>query len=78
VQLDVVSLEGQERQVTIERRTLPRPPLKHFNVSGPGGQLLSYIRLHYFSSDGTRMVRTAIKEGETLGVDGYSEWASLG
>ena len=40
-------------------------------LSGPGGTLVSYLRLHYFSSQASKDLAAAILDGERLGVDGY-------
>ena len=40
-------------------------------LRGPGGTLVSYLRLHYFSSQASRDLAAAILEGEALGMDGY-------
>ena len=41
------------------------------HLSGPGGTLVSYLRLHYFSSQASKDLAAAILDGERLGVDGY-------
>lgn len=37
----------------------------------PDGPTVSYLRLHYFCSEGTRAVIDAINMSEYWGVDGY-------
>eukprot|EP00897_Mesotaenium_endlicherianum_P001537 jgi/Mesen1/1410/ME000130S00497 len=59
------------RVVTLERRALPLPPVRMRLVSGPDGRLVEYLRLHYFTHQGTKDMAAAIREGEALGVDGY-------
>ncbi|KAL2621450.1 hypothetical protein R1flu_001655 [Riccia fluitans] len=59
------------RKLTLERRSLPLPPLRMRLVDAGDGRILEYIRLHYFTHEGTKSMASAIREGEALGVDGY-------
>lgn len=73
VELEVMgdAHEAIARTLLVERRALPLPPLKLRMVKGGNGLLLAYIRLYYFTHDGTKNMASAIREGESLGVDGY-------
>jgi C-terminal processing protease CtpA/Prc len=75
VELEVASSqpEGQRRTIVLERRALPLPPLRMRLVDAGDGRVLEYLRLHYFTHEGTKKMAAAIREGEALGVDGYSE-----
>ncbi|KAL3680577.1 hypothetical protein R1sor_023533 [Riccia sorocarpa] len=59
------------RKLTLERRSLPLPPLRMRLVDAGDGRILEYMRLHYFTHEGTKSMAAAIREGEALGVDGY-------
>jgi C-terminal processing protease CtpA/Prc len=65
--------EALPRKLILERRSLPLPPLKMRMIDAGHGKLVAYIRLHYFSHDATKKMASAIREGESLGVDGYSK-----
>ncbi|MCO5574915.1 hypothetical protein L7F22_028710 [Adiantum nelumboides] len=59
------------RKIILERRALPLPPVRMEMINAENGRLVAYIRLHYFTHDGTKKMASAIREGEALGVDGY-------
>ena len=65
--------EAVPQKLLLERRSLPLPPLKLQMMDAGNGKLVAYIRLHYFTHDGTKRMASAIREGESLGVDGYSK-----
>ncbi|CAM6106245.1 unnamed protein product [Calypogeia fissa] len=73
VELELASsqLGSPTRKVLLERRALPLPPLRMKLVDSGDGQVLAYLRLHYFTHEGTKKMAAAIREGEALGVDGY-------
>uniref|UniRef100_A0A7I4FVI0 PDZ domain-containing protein n=1 Tax=Physcomitrium patens TaxID=3218 RepID=A0A7I4FVI0_PHYPA len=71
-----LSIAGEDpkvepRTLLIERRTLPLPPLQSRMLDAGNGRLVAYMRLHYFTHEGTKKMASAIREGEALGVDGY-------
>lgn len=59
------------RTVLVERRNLPLPPLHMRMLDAGNGRLIAYLRLLYFTHEGTKEMASAIREGEALGVDGY-------
>lgn len=59
------------RTVMVERRNLPLPPLQIRMLDAGNGRLVAYMRLLYFTHEGTKAMASAIREGEALGVDGY-------
>ena len=61
------------RALMIERRKLPLPPLQLRMIDVGNGRMVAYMRLHYFTHEGTKKMASAIREGEGLGVDGYSK-----
>lgn len=63
--------EAPPRTVMVERRNLPLPPLQLRMIDAGNGRMVAYIRLHYFTHEGTKKMASAIREGEALGVDGY-------
>lgn len=73
VELEVASAtsDASMRKLFLERRALPLPPLKMQMIDPGDGHLMAYLRLHYFTHDGTKRMASAIREGEALGVDGY-------
>ncbi|KAI5066867.1 hypothetical protein GOP47_0017395 [Adiantum capillus-veneris] len=73
VELEVMDTKPStdSRKLILERRALPLPPLRMRMINADNGRLLTYIRLHYFTHDGTKKMASAIREGEALGVDGY-------
>lgn len=64
-------LHGDPQTVFLERRPLPQPPLKQALIGLADGPTVSYLRLHYFSSEGTRAFIDAINMAEYWGVEGY-------
>lgn len=76
-----LSIAGEDpkvepRTLLIERRTLPLPPLQSRMLDAGNGRLVAYMRLHYFTHEGTKKMASAIREGEALGVDGYSKFTT--
>ncbi|KAG6541803.1 hypothetical protein Mapa_016818 [Marchantia paleacea] len=73
VELEVTGLQpgNYVRKVVLERRALPLPPLRTRLVDAGDGRVLEYMRLHYFTHEGTKEMAAAIRQGEALGVDGY-------
>ncbi|PTQ29718.1 hypothetical protein MARPO_0135s0004 [Marchantia polymorpha] len=73
VELEVTGLQpgNSVRKVVLERRALPLPPLRTRLVDAGDGRVLEYMRLHYFTHEGTKEMAAAIRQGEALGVDGY-------
>lgn len=71
VQVAGVEQGAPPRAIALERRALPLPPLKMRMVQTEEGKLVEYIRLHYFTHQGTRDMAAAIRQGEAMGVDGY-------
>ncbi|MCO5556695.1 hypothetical protein L7F22_010246 [Adiantum nelumboides] len=73
VELEVMDAKPSagSRQMILERRALPLPPVRMEMINAENGHLVTYIRLHYFTHDGTKKMASAIREGEALGVDGY-------
>jgi C-terminal processing protease CtpA/Prc len=69
--------DGGTRTLLLERRALPLPPMKTHLLDTGDGHLVAYLRLHYFTHEGTKKMAAAIREGEALGVDGYSMYAVL-
>jgi hypothetical protein len=69
--------EAPPRTVMVERRNLPLPPLQLRMIDAGNGRMVAYIRLHYFTHEGTKRMASAIREGEALGVDGYSKSTTL-
>jgi hypothetical protein len=69
--------EAPPRTVMVERRNLPLPPLQLRMIDAGNGRMVAYIRLHYFTHEGTKKMASAIREGEALGVDGYSKSTTL-
>jgi len=69
--------DGGTRTLLLERRALPLPPMKTRLLDTGDGHLVAYLRLHYFTHEGTKKMAAAIREGEALGVDGYSMYAVL-
>ncbi|KAH8958311.1 hypothetical protein BDL97_06G017200 [Sphagnum fallax] len=63
--------DGGTRTLLLERRALPLPPMKTHLLDTGDGHLVAYLRLHYFTHEGTKKMAAAIREGEALGVDGY-------
>jgi len=63
--------DGGTRTLLLERRALPLPPMKTRLLDTGDGHLVAYLRLHYFTHEGTKKMAAAIREGEALGVDGY-------
>lgn len=59
------------RTVMVERRNLPLPPLQIRMLDAGNGRMVAYMRLLYFTHEGTKAMASAIREGEALGVDGY-------
>ncbi|KAL3145262.1 hypothetical protein ABBQ32_001001 [Trebouxia sp. C0010 RCD-2024] len=59
------------RTIYLERRPLPQPPLKQALIGLPDGPTICYLRLHYFSSEGTRAVTDAINMAEYWGAEGF-------
>ncbi|KAK9805537.1 hypothetical protein WJX72_003921 [[Myrmecia] bisecta] len=59
------------RTLYLERRALPQPPLKRGSLTTASGQPVSYLRMHYFSSETSKMLQRALREGEADGVAGY-------
>jgi len=59
------------RTVMVERRNLPLPPLQIRMLDAGNGRVVAYMRLLYFTHEGTKAMASAIREGEALGVDGY-------
>lgn len=59
------------RVVYLERRPLPQPPLKQALIGLPDGPTVGYLRLHYFSSEGTTAFTDALRFGEFYGVAGW-------
>eukprot|EP00250_Pteridium_aquilinum_P007143 c16926_g1_i1 orf=20-2062(+) len=73
VELEVIDANPNavSRKLVLERRALPLPALKMQMINAEDGRLVAYIRLHYFTHDGTTKMASVIREGEALGVDGY-------
>lgn len=73
VELEVIDANPHAvaQKLLLERRALPLPPLKMQMIDAGDGRLMAYMRLHYFTHDGTKRMASAIREGEALGVDGY-------
>ena len=67
------NLKTPPRTVMVERRNLPLPPLQLHMIDAGNGRMVAYMRLHYFTHEGTKKMASAIREGEALGVDGYSK-----
>ncbi|KAG0567495.1 hypothetical protein KC19_7G139300 [Ceratodon purpureus] len=65
------NLKTPPRTVMVERRNLPLPPLQLHMIDAGNGRMVAYMRLHYFTHEGTKKMASAIREGEALGVDGY-------
>lgn len=66
-----VTSQQSSQSVYLERRPLPQPPLKQALIGLADGPTVSYLRLHYFSSEGTRAFIDAINMAEYWGVEGY-------
>ncbi|KAK9796250.1 hypothetical protein WJX73_002715 [Symbiochloris irregularis] len=64
------SPNSPHRLVDLERRALPQPPVQQGYVMAPDGQKLMYIRVHYFSSEATRVLRNAVMQGDSEGAVG--------
>lgn len=62
---------GPLHSVRLERRALQQPAVTVRALPLPRGGLAAYVRIRYFSSDGTAALRLALLEGEVDGVDGY-------
>lgn len=73
VELEVIDAKPHavSQKIVLERRALPLPPLRMQMINVEDGRLVAYMRLHYFTHDGTKRMASAIREGEALGVDGY-------
>ncbi|KAH7387157.1 hypothetical protein KP509_16G008500 [Ceratopteris richardii] len=73
VELEVIDAKPSaiSHRLVLERRALPLPPLRMQMVNAKNGRLIAYMRLHYFSHNATKAMASAIREGESLGVDGY-------
>lgn len=74
MELEVAGRESGTRRLLLERRALPLPPLKMQLLDNGAGRVAAYIRLHYFTHEGTKQMAAVIREGEALGVDGYSRF----
>jgi len=66
-----------QRTVLVERRNLPLPPLHMRMLDAGNGRMVAYLRLLYFTHEGTKEMASAIREGEALGVDGYGNSPAL-
>lgn len=75
MELEVIDAKPHavSQKIVLERRALPLPPLRMQMINVEDGRLVAYMRLHYFTHDGTKRMASAIREGEALGVDGYSK-----
>jgi carboxyl-terminal processing protease len=67
----VVQQRGSTRHLMLERQRLPQPPLKEARLPLPDGRRIAYLRLHYFSGEGTAALKRAVVSGEEDGVAGY-------
>lgn len=55
----------------VERRYLPRAPVRTRRLETAEGGSVQVIRVFYFTSETRRMFETAIRQGEAAGVDGF-------
>lgn len=60
-----------DREVVVERRALPQPPLRESRLAMSEGREAALIRIHYFASETRRAFQSALLRGEIDGVDGY-------
>eukprot|EP00884_Botryococcus_braunii_P009004 jgi/Botrbrau1/18104/Bobra.0813s0001.2 len=54
------------REVDLERRSIPQPPVKSATLQTPEGPV-TYIRMHYFSSGATRALAATLQRAEAHG-----------
>jgi C-terminal processing protease CtpA/Prc len=66
-------MQETPRNLQVERRALPLPPLQMRMLDAGNGRVVAYLRLHYFTHEGTKRMASAIREGEALGVYSYSK-----
>ena len=60
-------------RLELDFQSIPQPSAVNMVLNNPSDafRAVQYIRINYFSSEGTRQVAQAITEGEVLGIDGY-------
>lgn len=57
--------------MSLERRTLPQPPVKSAQLVLPDGRPVTYARLFYIGSDASRELQALLRAGEANDAAGY-------